>query len=157
MAILLSATGDKHQAGFTLVEMLVVLAIMACMIGMVPVLIAAGRPGLEARAEARMLAHDMQTARFRAMEGGVETALILDGGAARYRITPGGPERILPAPAALQFQAAQPSWAGRPSGKGRIAFFPDGSSSGGTILLGPPQSRHQITVHWLTGRVSIDG
>ena len=36
-----------------------------------------------------------------------------------------------------------------------IDFFPDGSSSGGRITLTRNGSIHEITVDWLTGRVSI--
>ena len=38
---------------------------------------------------------------------------------------------------------------------GNIRFFPDGSSTGGEIVLGDGRSKFHVQVDWLTGRVSI--
>ncbi|NUO73309.1 MAG: type II secretion system protein GspH, partial [Frateuria sp.] len=38
---------------------------------------------------------------------------------------------------------------------GRIRFFPDGSSTGGHIVLQRGARRWQINVAWLTGAVSV--
>jgi general secretion pathway protein H len=38
---------------------------------------------------------------------------------------------------------------------GRIRFFPDGSSTGGHIVLQRGARRWQVNVAWLTGAVSV--
>jgi general secretion pathway protein H len=37
-----------------------------------------------------------------------------------------------------------------------IVFYPDGSSSGGAVVLGNARFRHRVATDWLTGRVSVD-
>jgi general secretion pathway protein H len=39
--------------------------------------------------------------------------------------------------------------------RGAIAFFPDGSSSGGRIRLGLDGHVRRIDVEWLTGRIAL--
>src|SRR5580704_14736597 len=70
-----SRTGDD---GFTLVEMLVVLAIIGLLFLALPVLLSAGRPGLEAKAAARALAHDLMAARQKAIFENIETDVALN-------------------------------------------------------------------------------
>jgi general secretion pathway protein H len=38
---------------------------------------------------------------------------------------------------------------------GSIRFFPDGSSTGGSISLASGRETHTVVVDWLTGRVRI--
>jgi general secretion pathway protein H len=46
---------------------------------------------------------------------------------------------------------------GRRERGGSIRFYPDGGSSGGTLVIGRAPSAHRIAVDWLTGRVDVDG
>ena len=39
--------------------------------------------------------------------------------------------------------------------RGAIRFFPDGSATGGGIRLSQDGRRYQVSVHWLTGQVSL--
>ena len=39
---------------------------------------------------------------------------------------------------------------------GGIRFFPDGSSTGGSVLLSVDERKWYVTVGWLTGEISQD-
>ncbi len=41
------------------------------------------------------------------------------------------------------------------AGQGGIRFFPDGSSTGGSVELTSKQQTFKVNVEWVTGRVSI--
>jgi general secretion pathway protein H len=136
--------------GFTLVEMLVVLVILALVMAVVPPLLAGGQAKLELAATAREIAAGLRETRSLAIREGHSEAFLVDGGAGLFR--PGaGPMRRLPPGLLLSLTGA---------GDGRIRnairFFADGSSTGGHLLLQCGERRSDVTVDWLTGRVALD-
>jgi general secretion pathway protein H len=40
-------------------------------------------------------------------------------------------------------------------GAGTVTFFPDGTSTGGTITLSQGTHRYYVAVDWLTGQVDV--
>jgi general secretion pathway protein H len=145
--IRLSRTGNStREAGYTLVELLVVLAIIGLIILAVPVLIGTMRPGVESKAAAHALVHDLRVARETAIQQGVETRVVMNA-AGRSYVVSGGAVHVLPRGVPLSFNG--------PRGN-EIRFYPDGSSTGGTVLVGSPKLRHRIVAHWLTGQISLD-
>jgi general secretion pathway protein H len=144
--------GAAGAAGFTLLEMLVVLAI----VGFSLVLVASYRPpwsrGLEIDAAAAKLAAELRLVRSEAIAANRPAAFELDLAQRRYR---GGssPPRSLPAGMALELLTVAGE---RQSGTaGRIRFYPDGSATGGRIVLVDEARRVAVGVDWLTGRVSV--
>ncbi|HEY1707122.1 MAG TPA: GspH/FimT family pseudopilin [Rhizomicrobium sp.] len=137
-----------RQAGYTLLELLVVLAIVGLISGAVLPMFAASRPGLQARAAARAIAQDFRTARQAAISSGAKTRVVMNRAANRYAILPDGPARVLPKGIAFSVQTA---------GSGdEIDFFPDGSSSGGAVIVQSGGANHRIVAHWPSGRISLD-
>jgi general secretion pathway protein H len=66
---------------------------------------------------------------------------------------PGREPHAFPADAGVRVtSAAQESDRG---GVARIRYFPDGSSSGGNIVLGDDRRSARIDVDWLTGAVTV--
>ncbi len=130
-----------RNAGFTLLEMLVVIAVM----GVALLLLTGYRQphsrAIETDAAARQVAQAMRDARGQAVTQGHPVALTLPH---------------LPPWLAVAMQAP----------KGGIVFMPDGSASGGSVILGAiPHDGFEaknaakiVTVRadWLTGRVQID-
>lgn len=139
-------------AGFTLIEMLVVLAILALSF----VLMAGYRPlwsrGLEIDTTAAMLAAELRLVRSEAIAANRAAAFELNVAGRRYR---GGsaPTRELPARMAVELTTISDER--QSSGAGSIRFFPDGSSTGGRIVLAEGSRRVAVGVDWLTGRVSV--
>ena len=132
--------------GFTLTEMLVVLAIIGLLIAAIPVLLQSALPGARSLAAARGLADALKAERGSAIAHGAAVVVRFDAARQVYRL--GDRARKLPdaVPFALPHGVAAES----------IAFYADGSSSGGTVLVGDGAKRHRIAVDWLTGRVAID-
>jgi general secretion pathway protein H len=118
-------------AGFTLLEMLIVILVMSLILGL---LAAYGRPKshwLETRAAAQAAAAAMRAARGQAITTGDAVPL-----------------RLPPMPDWLAVSVTAPD--------GNIIFEPDGSSSGGVVVLNDAGRRIAVTADWLTGRVQTD-
>ncbi|HWD28769.1 MAG TPA: GspH/FimT family pseudopilin [Rhizomicrobium sp.] len=138
-----SRTGE---AGFTLTELLVVLAIIGLLMVAVPVLVQSAMPGTRSLAAARALADDLRIARGEAIERGAATAIRFDTVKQVYRLEPGDRARVLPEH--VPFALAR--------GRTAVGFYPDGSADGAELFVGEGARRHHITVEALTGRVAID-
>lgn len=139
--------------GFTLVELLVVLAIAALMMTAVPGLYSAAFPGLEMKSAARRTASTLRLARETAIRRGEDTLLIVDLDTHRL-ILEGYRNLSLPKRLAIKLEAASSEMID--DQRGIIRFFPDGSSTGGRILLSHDGHGYQIGVTWLTGRIELD-
>lgn len=148
-----SLIGEPADSGYTLVELLVVLAVMALLVAAAPALINTMRPGVEAKAAARTLANDLRGVRAAAIVANSETWVVLDAENKRYEIEPSGVMRKLPRAVSLELRGPR----GEESGKHiELRFFPDGSSTGGSIRIVSGNRQHWIVDHWLTGRITID-
>jgi general secretion pathway protein H len=134
-----SRTGE---AGFTLTELLVVLAIIGLLVAAIPVLLQAALPGARSLAAARALANDLRVTRAEAIAGGAATAVRFDTSKQLYRLEPGDRARVLPnhVPFALS------------GTRSVVAFYPDGSADDARLLVGG----HRVTVEALTGRIAVD-
>ena len=144
--IRLFEAGDESEAGFTLTELLVVLAIIGLLITATPVLIQSVLPGMRSLAATRTLAGDLRTARGLAVSRGIATRLSFDPTRQTYVLEPGHTLDRLPD--AVPFSV--------PPGQSVIEFHPDGSSNGGTVFVGEDAHRHRVATDWLNGRIVID-
>lgn len=124
------------QAGFTLIEMIVVIVIMALIAGMVMVRHPWRSAGFDTDATVRALTSGLQLARSSAIAQDREVPVITSS---EGFTVDGGAVWMLPSGEALSAT--------------RVIFTPDGGSSGSTILLAAGTRRIAISVNWLTGRV----
>jgi general secretion pathway protein H len=134
------------------VELLVVLAIAALAMSAVPPLFSAAMPGVEMKAAARKTLTSLRLARELAIRQGADQALIIDVDERRLEL-PGHRSLGLPKRLSLRLEAADREMID--DQRGAIRFFPDGSSTGGRIMLGYGDSGYQVGVNWLTGRVRM--
>ena len=142
-----------RDSGFTLLELLVVLAVLSLVLAIgVPRLVSA-LPGVETKRTASDLAAVLKDARFQAIRSSFETAVVLDLGARQYRVEGESQSHSLPAGLEITLTTGGASSPGGRSGE--IAFYADGSSSGGRVALGQGGHVYHVDVDWLTGRVSL--
>ncbi|UEM24404.1 GspH/FimT family pseudopilin (plasmid) [Skermanella mucosa] len=146
------ATHGPIANGFTLLEMLVVLAIMALVAALALPDLGRLAPSLRQRAAAGELAAALRDARGQAIRSNDETVLTLDIGSGTYALSYRPDTRQLGAFDFFMRTAIQETEGDR---VGSIRFFPDGSSTGGRISLSSGRSSHTVTVDWLTGHVRI--
>jgi general secretion pathway protein H len=146
------ARGQNRIRGFTLVELLVVLAIAALAMSAVPPLFSAAMPGVEMKAAARRTVSSLRLARELAIRRGTDVALIVDVEQRRLEL-PGHKTLTLPTRLDVTLEAADREMLD--DRRGAIRFFPDGSSTGGRIILSHGESGYQVGVIWLTGRVRM--
>jgi general secretion pathway protein H len=135
-----------REAGFTLVEMLVVVAILGLLLTLLLFRGPQHSPGLSLRAAASEVAEALQGARTEAIRDGRPVTFLLDGVRHAYIVT-GISSRTVFAPRDVAITAPARG----------ILFNPDGSSSGGEIGLEAGPDRARVHVDWLTGRVSLSG
>ena len=144
---------DGGEAGFTLIEMVCALAIVALLVAVaLPALPrATSRPRLEAYAveTAAVLIGD----RNAAMRRGVPVATRLDGRARAIRSGVG--EAVVAFPADVAFDALLAETCDGRSAADTIEFFPNGMSCGGVIVVARGDARFEIRVNWLTGVVEV--
>lgn len=145
--------GQPIAAGFTLVELLVVLAIGGLLLTLTPPLITAALPGVELKAAARRTAGALRQTREIAIASGEDAAWRIDTEDGRYSIPGRGRSGALPSDIDIELVAARDELESERIGG--IRFFPDGSSSGGRVILKRDERGYQIGVNWLTGRILV--
>lgn len=147
-----SGTGGAPR-GFSLIELLVVLAIIGLMLAVLPRFIV-GSPGVQLRAAADGLAATLRQLHETAIRGQVTTGFALDPKARTYRLSTALAARALPA---IVTGVEITTVAFLPGERiAHILFYPDGSASGGTIRLRHADLSAGIRIDWLTGRVGLE-
>ena len=143
----------SRQLGFTLMELLVVLGILAlCLTLVVPALNRA-RLGVMVRSAAYELAAHLRSARAAARAVNVEHILTMDLAQRQYWAEGVVGRRQLPHGIAVDLTV--PESERIRAGAGRVRFLPDGSSSGATFVLKDARSTASVLVDWLSGDVRI--
>ncbi len=142
---------DKTD-GFTLVEMLVVLVIGALALSVMasnPF----GRPRPESAASlARQISVAVAALQITALSTVSSQSVVVD--VAAHAVTVGQNRIELPSDVRLSVTTGAELIV--EGGRGMIAFFPDGTSSGGEIILGDPSGLVSIVrVNWITGAVDL--
>jgi general secretion pathway protein H len=139
--------------GFTLIELIVVLAIAGFILAVAPPLIARAIPGVELKGAARQLAGGLRFARSYAIKSRKESLLTLDLDKKVYTVSGRTREYVIPEGIKVVLLTAESETDGAQSGS--IRFFPTGGSTGGRITLSIDKRSYDIDVDWLTGRVRI--
>ncbi|HET7299208.1 MAG TPA: GspH/FimT family pseudopilin [Oleiagrimonas sp.] len=141
-----------QQAGFTLLEMLAVIILIGIAAAAVAVSVTRGLTAARVRAASSDLAAALRYTRTQAIVHAKPEVLALDVKARSYT-APGKSPHTLPKHMRLSVtSAAEDQRAGHVA---RIRFFPDGSSTGGHVVLSRGARQWRINVAWLTGAISV--
>ncbi|MBW8458691.1 MAG: GspH/FimT family pseudopilin [Thiobacillus sp.] len=142
-----------RQAGFTLLELLVVLALLAMTYALIPPMFAVGGSTAELKAGARQVAAGLRKARSQAIVSRGEATLTLDVEAHSFLLSGDSKPRKLPQQAEIGVYTAQGEVTD--ASTAAIRFYPDGSSTGGRVSLAMGERKFLVDVDWLTGQVEI--
>jgi general secretion pathway protein H len=144
-----------HQtAGFSLIELVVAMALMALALGI-------ALPGLRLSGQRVRLepltlsiAADLRRARTAALMGGRAVVVAIDPAIHGYRID--GASRPVKLPAGAVVSLTTPRFSQKSAGAGQVTFFPDGSSTGGRFTIGDGTGNTMLlSVEWLTGAIHV--
>ena len=170
------------QAGFTLIEALVVLALMAAAFALFAGALVGALPGQQLRDATHRLAAEMRATRARAVATGVDQSFIIDTQARTWRsgASDGGADEPGASAGASTPAASKPSSDRRGGGRrgelddalalgatvareeqpgpgiAAIRFFADGSSTGGRVVVRRGDAAWRVDVNWLTGAVRVE-
>lgn len=144
----------RSAAGMTLLEMLLVIALVAISAALAVMAMGGGREGQQLRSAVRELSAQLRYTRTQAIVHGQPQQFRIDPGNGRWEAA-NGRHGQLPERLRVRFTGAaqlQPA-----AGIGVIAFYPDGGASGGRIELLGARAGWQLDVAWITGQVTGQG
>ena len=143
--------------GFTLLEMLQVMALVAAASLLAVAAFGGGMQGMKLRAGAKDVAAQMRFARAVAISSGQPQDVVIDprarrwdGAKGRSGNLPEGGEIVFTGARASMFEGGRSE-----DGKGAIRFFPDGAATGGRVRMLVNGGGWDVDVGWLTGEVRV--
>ena len=146
------ASASVRGRGFTLIELVVALAVAGLLLAVVPLSLQRAHETAEYRATVRHMLAGLKSARHEAMRSGRVTAFAVDLEQRRFGVED-RLERGIADALEVSLVVAEQDIDAR--GSGRIRFYPDGSATGGSIdLLRPSGDGVRLRVDWLLGSIS---
>lgn len=142
----------SRSAGFTLVELIVALAIAVIALGVAPVALGRMYDTMQYRSTVREMMSELKAARLLAVRRGQPTVFTVDAEAHRFGVG-SEPARVIPSKLKVRTIVADSEVDA--DGRAGIRFYADGSATGGSIELARPGGGGlRLRVDWLLGRVS---
>jgi general secretion pathway protein H len=138
--------------GFTILELVFVLVIIAAATTITLGLLGVGRSGSQLRAATRTIANELRYTRAQALITGTPQRFEIDLDNRSWN-APGNRHGTLPQWLQIRFDGVRQEQRG--AREAAIRFFPDGSATGGRISLGTQDAGWRVDVRWLTGEVSV--
>jgi general secretion pathway protein H len=146
-----SSMRQHHIKGFTILEMLVVIMIIAFMTTIVGVNLH-GKQSSDLESVGRTLIADLRYVRSKALVGSADTAITIDVSGKNYFSQDATISRSFPQEISVVITVDEKDIS---ESKGKIVFYPDGSSSGGKIKLTKDGRELEVVTTWLNGYVTM--
>ena len=146
-------TDSEHEAGFTLLEMVCVMAMVAMLAAIMLPLAPGGTSHPRLEGYAVQVASLLKADRNVAMQLRTGVSVQVDARGRQVRSGAGG--QIVRLPDDVVFNALLPERCNGREALSTISFFANGMSCGGVIRLVRFGSGFEIRVNWLTGEVEI--
>lgn len=142
----------RAARGVSLLEMLLVVALIAATSVLAAAALGGGFAGLQLRSSSKDIAAQLRFTRTHAIATGEPQRFVIDPAAHRWT-APEGRAGDIPEALGVRFFGARQVQPSR--GEGAIVFFPDGASTGGRVQLHRDGAGWNVDVAWLTGRVTL--
>jgi general secretion pathway protein H len=144
---------SRGAQGFTLLEMVVVLAIMALLLGLVMPNLYGSIKRERERANLRHLITVLRLARSQAATTQRRVRVFLNRETGRYRLEGSSRQGVL---TGMHLRDTALVWQDPEHHQGYIAFYGDGTSSGGKVIMRDAGGRrYDLEVEVITGRVTL--
>lgn len=151
-AVVPAFVAHRAQRGVSLLEMLLVIALIAATSLLAAAALGGGFAGMQLRSSAKELAAQLRYTRTQAIATGEPQRFVIDPAAHTWR-APDGREGEIPEALGIRFYGARQVQPSR--GEGAIVFFADGASTGGRVQLSRERAGWNVDVAWLTGQVRL--
>ena len=142
-----------RSRGFTLVEVMIVMVIIALIMGLVATSMSRSVSSAEARAASRNLVASLRYTRARAILDKQEQVFQVNTENRTYK-APGREQVQLPEGVDVTITTARSELTSE--AVAGIRFFPDGGSTGGHVELTVNEREYRVNVAWLTGEVNLE-
>lgn len=142
----------RGHRGFTLLEILLVVVLIAAVTAMAAYAMNSGLPGAQLRGAARELAAQLRYTRAQAIATGQSQVFTLD---ARSRQWQAPQHRTGALPKGIEVVATGARVEQSHPDEVSVRFFPEGAATGGRFVLRRDDAAWQVDIEWLTGQVSL--
>lgn len=142
----------KASSGFTLIELIVVLAILVGLAAAFPMAMDRFQPDRQVHIYAQRVASDLRMLRADAMARNQVATFSAQPRSHRYQLQPPSTTTVLPEAISIALKSADPSAPAPPM----LQFFPDGSSSGGIVQLQRGDHEARLRLDVFSGQVHVE-
>ena len=142
-----------RDAGFTLLELLAVIVLLALVAGAVLVRPPASRANAEMAALTSAIVSELRNVRADAMTAGAPRTVLFDTG--NFKVVSEQRGRTIEIQPGIRLLATAAATERRSVSQLGIRFFANGSSTGGALRLERGTQIHEVRINWLSGRVSV--
>ena len=140
------------EGGFTLLEIVVVMAIIAAATVLGVLALTGGSERMQLHSSTKQIAANLRYTRAQAISSGQPQRFTIDPRGHEWQ-APNGRHGTIPESLGIHFTGArqvQPQ-----AGVGAIVFFDDGASTGGRVQVAGKRAAWNVDVAWLTGEVTL--
>lgn len=142
----------KSQTGFSLLEIIVVVGLIALVMSFAAYTLNKQLPGQQLRSSAKELAAELRFTKSQAMITGEAQTFLINANTREWK---GAKNHSGELPDSLEIIATTAKREQPEDGVAAIKFFPDGAATGGRIVLKHDTAKWQVDVKWLTGEVVV--